>query len=282
MQVDNMVSRASRRLFMLRFLKAFRLPIDDLVTVYTSYVSEFMKKIPFSQLVESWHAYPYSTCRQVKISFLGMPQIAHFQVEKWKSSYRGRGDTPLPHPSPRSVATLPRKDCAPQFFFGSVRHWSHPCSWLPVLLWFLPTLFLIRAWISGLSARVRFVYRPRPFLFGKEVWAGCFPLAHHRLTHFTLRSFGQAIVQSPQLSIYFTTLPFQFHSQLSFFAPHIWDGAGGTVPPPPPGGGTQILFGRGCAAEASKPVPIFKGHFGGKGYPLLRVWRKRVPIIRDF
>ena len=28
-------------------------------------------------------------------------------------------------------------------------------------------------------------------------------------------------------------------------------------------GGTQILF------EASKPVPIFKGHFGGKGYPLL-------------
>ena len=38
------------------------------------------------------------------------------------------------------------------------------------------------------------------------------------------------------------------------------------------GGGTQMLFGRGCAAEASKPVPIFKGHFGGKG----------VPIIRDF
>ena len=48
------------------------------------------------------------------------------------------------------------------------------------------------------------------------------------------------------------------------------------------GGGTQMLFGRGCAAEASKPVPIFKGHFGGKGYPLLGVWRKRVPIIRDF
>ena len=48
------------------------------------------------------------------------------------------------------------------------------------------------------------------------------------------------------------------------------------------GGVTQMLFGRGCAAEASKPVPIFKGHFGGKGYPLLGVWRKRVPIIRDF
>ena len=46
------------------------------------------------------------------------------------------------------------------------------------------------------------------------------------------------------------------------------------------GGGTHIWFRRGCAAEAAKPVPIFKGHFGGKGYPLLRVWRKRVPIIK--
>ena len=27
----------------------------------------------------------------------------------------------------------------------------------------------------------------------------------------------------------------------------------------------QIWFRRGCAAEAAKPVPIFKGHFGGKG-----------------
>ena len=35
------------------------------------------------------------------------------------------------------------------------------------------------------------------------------------------------------------------------------------------GGGTQIWFRRGCAAEAPKPVPIFKGHFGG-----------RVPIIK--
>ena len=38
------------------------------------------------------------------------------------------------------------------------------------------------------------------------------------------------------------------------------------------GGGTQIWFRRGCAAEAAKPVPIFKGHFDGKGYPLLRVF----------
>ena len=48
------------------------------------------------------------------------------------------------------------------------------------------------------------------------------------------------------------------------------------------GGGTQIWFRRGCAAEAAKPVPIFKGYFGGIGYPLLGVWRKRVPIIRGF
>ena len=38
------------------------------------------------------------------------------------------------------------------------------------------------------------------------------------------------------------------------------------------GEGTQIWFRRGCAAEAAKPVPIFKGHFGGKGYPLLGVF----------
>ena len=40
----------------------------------------------------------------------------------------------------------------------------------------------------------------------------------------------------------------------------------------PGGGGTQIWFRQGCAAEAGKPVPIFKGHFGGKGYPLLGVF----------
>ena len=40
------------------------------------------------------------------------------------------------------------------------------------------------------------------------------------------------------------------------------------------GGGGVLRFGSdgGCAAEAAKPVPIFKGHFGGKGYPLLRVF----------
>ena len=40
------------------------------------------------------------------------------------------------------------------------------------------------------------------------------------------------------------------------------------------GGGGVLRFGSdgGCAAEAAKPIPIFKGHFGGKGYLLLRVF----------
>ena len=45
------------------------------------------------------------------------------------------------------------------------------------------------------------------------------------------------------------------------------------------GGGTQIWFRRGCAAEAAKPVPIFKGHFGGKGYPLLRFLVKKMVLL---
>ena len=48
------------------------------------------------------------------------------------------------------------------------------------------------------------------------------------------------------------------------------------------GGGTQIWFRRGCAAEAAKPVPIFKGHFGGKGYPLLRVFSQESGVFVYF
>ena len=49
------------------------------------------------------------------------------------------------------------------------------------------------------------------------------------------------------------------------------------------GGGTQIWFRRGCAAEAAKPVPIFKGHFGGKwGYPLLGVLFKKITFFVYF
>ena len=73
-----------------------------------------MKNIPFSRSVESWHAYPYSTCRQVKISFLGMPQIAHFQVEKWKSSLPWEGGHPPP--PARSLRSL-TKIVPPQMFW---------------------------------------------------------------------------------------------------------------------------------------------------------------------
>ena len=38
------------------------------------------------------------------------------------------------------------------------------------------------------------------------------------------------------------------------------------------GGGLRFRSDGGCAAEAAKPVPIFKGHFGGKEYPLLCVF----------
>ena len=70
------------------------------------------KKHTFSRSVESWHAYPYRTCRQVEIPFLGVPQIAHFQVEKMKKLPTVTPPSP-PTPSPRLVATLPCKDCVP-------------------------------------------------------------------------------------------------------------------------------------------------------------------------
>ena len=86
--------------------------------------SSWRKKIPFFRSVESWHAYPYSTCRQVEISFLGMPQIAHFQVEKWKSSLLWEGGHPPPTPSPaRSLRSLARIAPPPKCF-GSLRHCS--------------------------------------------------------------------------------------------------------------------------------------------------------------
>ena len=56
----------------------------------------------------------------------------------------------------------------------------------------------------------------------------------------------------------------------------------GPNPPEGGGGGTQIWFRRGCAAEAAKPVPIFKGHFGGKGYPLLRVFSQENGVFVYF
>ena len=59
---------------------------------------------------------------------------------------------------------------------------------------------------------------------------------------------------------------------VAIFTPGGGGGGGGE-------GGTQIWFRRGCAAEAAKPVPIFKGHFGGKGYPLLRVFSQENGVL---
>ena len=47
-------------------------------------------------------------------------------------------------------------------------------------------------------------------------------------------------------------------------------------------GGTQIWVGQGCAAQASKPIPIFKGDFGQKGYPFLRIFVKNKAILGLF
>ena len=51
-----------------------------------------------------------------------------------------------------------------------------------------------------------------------------------------------------------------------------------------PGGGGVLRFGSdgGAAAEAAKPVPIFKGHFGGKGYTLLRVFSQENDVFVYF
>ena len=46
-----------------------------------------------------------------------------------------------------------------------------------------------------------------------------------------------------------------------------------------PRGATHIWVGQGCAAWASKPIPIFKGDFGQKGYPFLRIFLQNRPIF---
>ena len=47
-------------------------------------------------------------------------------------------------------------------------------------------------------------------------------------------------------------------------------------------GGTQIWVGQGCAARASKPIPIFKGDFGQNGYPFLRIFLQKFGDFQGF
>ena len=63
-----------------------------------------------------------------------------------------------------------------------------------------------------------------------------------------------------------------YHQCSSLLLLMVWRYTNDSIPLGGGGGGTQIWFRRGCAAEAAKPVPIFKGHFDGKGYPLLGVF----------
>ena len=48
------------------------------------------------------------------------------------------------------------------------------------------------------------------------------------------------------------------------------------------GGGSHIWFGRGraCAEASNKPIPIFKGHFGRKWYPLLGTSIQNAPMFK--
>ena len=93
---------------------------------FHNYVSEFMKKKTFpGRSNRDTLTHIVHDIRQVEISFLGMPQIAHFQVEKWKSSLPWEGGHPPCHTLPPLgryapsglVASLPRKECAPQMFW---------------------------------------------------------------------------------------------------------------------------------------------------------------------
>ena len=77
--------------------------------------------------INSIQAYPYSTCRQVEISFLVCPRLHIFKSKNEKAPCRGRGGgrTPPSHTLPPLgryapsglVASLPRKKLRPQMFW---------------------------------------------------------------------------------------------------------------------------------------------------------------------
>ena len=48
------------------------------------------------------------------------------------------------------------------------------------------------------------------------------------------------------------------------------------------GGVLRCCLDGGARAEASKPIPIFKGHFGGKGYPLLGIFSQENDVFVYF
>ena len=74
---------------------------------FHNYVSEFLKKIPFSRSVESWHAYPYIMSSSQNFLLRYAPDCT-FQAKNENAPYRGSlGGHPLPHPPPaRSLRSL--------------------------------------------------------------------------------------------------------------------------------------------------------------------------------
>ena len=48
------------------------------------------------------------------------------------------------------------------------------------------------------------------------------------------------------------------------------------------GGGTQIWIDQGCAADSSRPIPMFRGNISKNRYPYLGIFLKKVPISCNF
>ena len=68
---------------------------------------------------------------------------------------------------------------------------------------------------------------------------------------------------------------------LKFNCQGSWNGILKGEVSPRGGGGGVLRFGSdgGVPLKPAKPVPIFKGHFGGKGYPLLRILVKKIVFL---
>ena len=89
-------------------------------------------------------------------SFLGVPQIAHFQVEKMQKLPTVGGGTPPPTPYPRSIATLSRawslrslaKIAPPNVFahYATVRNVFKFHAYSVNIRLFLTTAKLVRPW----------------------------------------------------------------------------------------------------------------------------------------
>ena len=95
-------------------------------------------------------------------------------------------------------------------------------------------------------------------LHGDKIWSWDFPLLGYEISQ-TVATWGDGHGWLASASITTPGPPCR-----------TFNGRGWLLP-----GGTQIWVGQGCAARASKPLPIFKGDFGRKGYPFLRIFLEK-------